>query len=161
MNPEFITEDQRLHLVPGCCTSILPISSVAFIQFAIQMGSNMDYDCLQIHDHQLALEACCLQQDVEVPLSHLLNLIKERDGGGPLHHAESTGRDSSTLLYLAQKDVHSVLPHLALDPAQLPLKVSLSFFKYAWSCNCACLSVLSWKRSLCEKNEFFIDLSGP
>ena len=82
----------------------------------------------KLYSHPFAVKANCLQQDVEVPLSLLLDLIKERDGGGPPHQAEGMGIDSSTLLYLAQKDVHSLLPHLALDPALLPLKASLSLF---------------------------------
>lgn len=62
------------------------------------------------------------QEDVEMPLYHLLNHIKELEKVNTLENVERKCKDTTTLLYLAQKDIRGILPSLALDPTHLPIQ---------------------------------------
>lgn len=62
------------------------------------------------------------QADASVPLSLLLDHIKEKEEGAV------TAPHQDFTLYLAQKNVHEVLPELAVNPQLLPLKVSPAGF---------------------------------
>jgi len=61
-----------------------------------------------------------------MPLYHLLNHIKELEKVNTLENVERKCKDTTTLLYLAQKDIRGILPSLALDPTHLPIQVTVT-----------------------------------